>query len=440
MHAMIDTNMYSFQAFCFHKMQYKDGQTVPTARSGHRIVSTHSDVYSYGGYKPVMDEDSDEDSDEDMELESDDQWLATKPLFKELWRFSYVTRQWTRQPLRGVPPPELASHCATLLDNKYLLVFGGTSFPFGETSSNRLSVCNLTTNEWKCITNSDDNEAPIEMYGQALTIDRTSAHIYVCGGTTGHQYAIDVHRFDLQTHLWHCLYSRDINFFEDLFPESRYRHAIVLHKNKLYVIGGGTSFQCFSLSTIPVFDIDLRKWVSIETRSDLNAMIDEGDGYPKSRRCHDCIHIDDFVYLLGGTDNEMIFDDFWRLDLNVMQWTRLNARIPRALYFHSSSVSPTGRLSVFGGVVNTNHIERTNELFTAWLKIPTLKEMAFDAVLHYIHRNRNETKDNVKPIDEILFDLQIPANLRPEYSHRIPTQQPPQPTLNCTVSLTRLPA
>ncbi len=79
--------------------------------------------------------------------------------------------------------------------------------------------------------------------------------------------------------------------------------------------------------------------------------------------------------------------------------------MPRPVYFHSVSVSPFGQMSIFGGVTNTNHKERTNELYTIWLNIPPLKEMAFNAVLHYIEKSKSK-----KSLREIFFELEIPMN------------------------------
>ena len=191
-------------------------------------------------------------------MRHDPDWSATKPLFRELWKFSYVSREWTRVRTSGRPPDELASHCAALITDRYLLVYGGTGVPFGQSSSNKLFVCDLNTNEWNLIecdkyrdnknTNAEIFGYPLEQYGQAMTTDH-SGHIYLVGGTTGFQYTIDVHKLDLKTRLWQNLYHKNqMDYFQ--FPEERYRHEIVLFDNKLYVLGGGTSFLSYPLSKV----------------------------------------------------------------------------------------------------------------------------------------------------------------------------------------------
>ncbi|CAG2106368.1 unnamed protein product [Medioppia subpectinata] len=396
---MDDTNDYTFKVLCFRKIQIK---VVALLIRDPRVDTSGAERT---GARRVG-----------LALRGQHHWWSGRPLFKELWRFSYVTREWTRVELRGQAPDELASHCAALVDTRYLFVFGGTGFPFGESSSNRLSVCNLSSGEWKCVTNSDDTDAPIEQYGQALAVDPNGDSIYVCGGTTGWLYSMSVHRFDLRSHRWHSLYSRGA-YFDNDFPEPRYRHEIVVHENRLYVIGGGTSYKCYKLSKIPVFDVESRQWLAMETKNDLNVMANGVDGYPTRRRCHDCVRADEHtVYVIGGTNNVVIFDDVWRLDLRLMQWTLVPTRLPRAVYFHSASVSSTGRLSVFGGVVLW--LVLLASLLNMWRTEFYGRECLYRNLRQEVMQVAAAVVcglPDLKSVDEILIGLQIPPNIRQTY-------------------------
>ena len=57
-----------------------------------------------------------------------------------------------------------------------------------------------------------------------------------------------------------------------LFP--RYRHELALWQNKLYVLGGGTSFSADRFEDLPTFDISQKKWYYTRTKSDPTATID----------------------------------------------------------------------------------------------------------------------------------------------------------------------
>ncbi|XP_054165614.1 kelch domain-containing protein 10-like [Oppia nitens] len=381
----------------------------PRPRSGHRMVSTDTDCYVFGGYNPNLDSD-----DEDM-IADDHLWRRSRPLFRELWRYSYLTASWSRvEPTGGRPAPRyVASHCATLVGQTYMFVYGGTGYPFGHTSSNKLYAYDLAVNRWQSVAavgnKVQDNshiDCPQPLYGQALTVDQRNNSLYVCGGTTGFDYKIDVHRFDLSTRRWYCLYRKPGHKVGD-FPVERYRHEIVHYSGRLYVIGGGTSEECYSLSMIPVFDIATGKWTEVQTKCDLNVMNEQLSGFPEARRCHGCVrqlftdnnsdadndNNNCIVYVIAGIgDNNNVFDDVWRLDVRQLQWQLMSCRLPRRLYFHSASVSPDGRLSVFGGVVDANHTERTNELLTVWLRIPSLKTISLEAICHYLRRSQPQSR------------------------------------------------
>lgn len=52
---------------------------------------------------------------------------------------------------------------ALLCDN-YLMVYGGTGVPFGQSSSNKLHVCDLRHLHWQEVETTGD--PPLEQYGQ----------------------------------------------------------------------------------------------------------------------------------------------------------------------------------------------------------------------------------------------------------------------------------
>lgn len=116
-------------------------------------------------------------------------------------------------------------------------------------------------------------------------------------------------------------------------------------------------------------------------------MIMESGGYPANRYCHSCVQLPDKphnVVILGGFDGYVVFGDTWMLDLLTFQWKKLtNCNLP-SVYFHSSAITPSGRLLTFGGVVQKNNTkERTSDIYVTWLCVPKLKEICWDAIVHY---------------------------------------------------------
>lgn len=323
---------------------------------------------------------------DDEDLIEDPSWVDSSPMLKELWKFNPFVRVWTKISVTGSPPKQLASHSVVILGNQ-LLVYGGTAYPFGQNSSNRIYTCDLTSGKWKQMhhTNrADDNidDLPPRQYGQAVVLDEANYHFYSIGGTTGHEYSIDVHRFDLLTKRWTCLWKKSTAVGGDVFPEERYRHECVLFDKKIFAFGGGTDHVVFSMKTIPVFDIEAKQWIPLEA----NPGKPVETALPPPRRCHGCVLKDNFVYINGGMNGSTVFRDVWRFDLLTHDWEKINVTLPTPLFFHGVSLSrSTGRMFVFGGVnriVNTVQADvRVNDLYSVYLGIPSLKELAFSAFL-----------------------------------------------------------
>lgn len=167
-----------------------------------------------------------------------------------------------------------------------------------------------------------------------------------------------------------------------VYPEERYRHEVILFDKKLLIFGGGTSSECFGFEKIPVFDLSTKSWRGEETSGD-------GGEYPVSRRCHGCVQMAHLVFVFGGTNGATIFDDVWRLDLDSFTWKKLDVTLPTPLFFHGASLSHSGLLTIFGGVKEINPDPevktRTNDMFQAWLTIPSLQQISWMAFLSYCH-------------------------------------------------------
>lgn len=232
--------MYKFHISQFEEITPRS-QLNPKARSGHRMVADESgDLYSFGGFNVKVSED-------DGELSNDAEWRKYKPLFQELWKFNWRTRRWKKLKTTGDIPDKLVSHCMCYWNGK-IIIYGGTGLPYGDNSSNRLTMYHIANNHWEIIEPlSDPSRSPVEMYGQACCIDEQRGEIYVVGGTNGSQYSLDVHKFNLYTKKWTVLHkSTEV----DYQPGCRYRHEIALYNNKLYVFGGSTSTTYYGFDEV----------------------------------------------------------------------------------------------------------------------------------------------------------------------------------------------
>ena len=168
----------------------------------------------------------------------------------------------------------------------------------------------------------------------------------------------------------------------------------------MFVLGGGTSHTAASFEALPTFDIEARRWFYTRTKADEHVTIDNvgddnddlnsndiacqsDDGYPEARRCHSTVQIGKHVWVFGGYDGDDVFGDAWQLDMSTMQWARLKMELPLPVYFHAMTVSDEGKMVMFGGVDDIEQNTRTDRVFTAWLTVPSLRSMAWEAVCHY---------------------------------------------------------
>ncbi|XP_072418968.1 kelch domain-containing protein 10 isoform X4 [Chiloscyllium punctatum] len=336
------------------------GFTSPPARSGHRCVADNSSLYVFGGYNPDFEE-SGGPGNEDY------------PLFRELWRYHFASGTWQQVGTEGFMPRELAS-MSVVLHGHNLLVFGGTGVPFGESSGNDVHVCNVNYKRWALL--NCRGKKPNRIYGQAMVI--INGYLYIFGGTTGYVYNTDLHRLDLTAREWIQL--KPNNPPSDL-PEERatcifrYRHEIAHDGQRIYILGGGTSWTTYPLDKIHAYNLETNTWEEIQTKPQ------DRTGFPAARRCHSCVQIGHDVYVCGGYNGEVILGDLWKLNLQTFQWTRLPAEMPEPAYFHCAAVTPAGCMYVHGGVVNIHENKRTDSLYKIWLVVPSLFELCWERLL-----------------------------------------------------------
>lgn len=367
----------------------------PEPRSGHRSVCDDANLFSFGGYLKTDLEDNEH------------------RLFEELWCFNFAERRWKLLPTTGTAPQELASHCAGLYGN-YLHIFGGTGVTFGESTSNKLTRCDLRTLMWEEVDTT--GEPPDPQYGQALLLDEPKRHLYVIGGTTGFEFTMDIHRLNLITKAWELVYACKGD--QPSEPQPRYRHEVAFDGKNIYVFGGGTSLTAFSLKVVPTFNTETGKWTMIKTkRSEVGRGTSSGDqevpGFPSRRKCHTSVQLGNDVFICGGCVGSKVYDDLWRFHIPTRQWYYIPVKMPLPLSFHTACLTPSGCMYLFGGVTSIERSQRTNKVFKIWLKIPKLKEICWEALLSSSENVRKTTR-------EALMEVGIPT----EFVNRVHPSPP----------------
>jgi len=363
----------------YFKMKWKIEKTcrkgeAPRARSGHRIVYYNGQIFTFGGYNPES---------------------TAEQLFKELWKFNLITKTWQSIKITGDIPNTLASHTARfcMLEGKpTMIVYGGTGHNFGENNSNFTNLCDLSTGHWTTLgvryEESEEIDRPAELYGQAVCLVQ-NRYLYTIGGTTGHFYQMDVNRLDLVTKKWKLLKkgTNGLGMLENQphEPAARYRHEVVEFKNKLYVLGGGTAQDNDGFDVIYAFDLATNSWINKATHGDSSIPIDESieEQYPEPRKCHTCAQNGQYVYLLGGYNNTIIFSDIWRIDLTDLQWRKMPQALEKPVYFHDSVLTDEGQVVIFGGVESVESNKRTNQVQSCYIQVPALRHLSWKSMNNF---------------------------------------------------------
>lgn len=226
---------------CQNEASSEVKRETPKPRSGHRIVCNESSVFSFGGYNPSLNPSDEED------LASDNIWLESKPLFKELWKYNISTRTWIKLNVDDIP--NILASNAVLLSGQLLIVYGGTGVPFGANCSNDLFICDLRKdNNLKFNLVAASGNCPPPQYGQAIVL--INNYLYTIGGTTGYEYTCDIHRLNVRDGIWEEVYTCT---GADSEPSGRYRHEVAFDERKIYVLGGGTAREAFGFNVSSSF-------------------------------------------------------------------------------------------------------------------------------------------------------------------------------------------
>lgn len=314
---------------------------IPTKRSGHRAVCNTENLWIWGGFCPIRELD-----DEERNSETD-----RSPLFPELWRFNFSTRRWTLLDTSGdIPHKFVASHSTILFGSSTLIVFGGTGYPFGESLSNSLYLCNLNTLVWKKY--ELKGEKPLPLYGSSLLM--VGDYLYILFGTNAVHYCSNVYRVNIKTLESVKLFDSidlienssfsQLNKLNQLYPNGflygRYRQEVIHYDNKMYTFGGGKiDGDAHPFDNLPVFNIETNKWEFVSTLPDLNT-----NTYPEKRKFHSCLRVDHFAYMFGGMycnlEDNWVFRSVdncvWQLNMIDLRWRRLNMPMTCLTSFHAA--------------------------------------------------------------------------------------------------------
>ncbi|KAE9421456.1 hypothetical protein Angca_002219, partial [Angiostrongylus cantonensis] len=158
----------------------------PAPRSGHRIFTDDQFLYVVGGFDRTVDE-------------------REGRIYKEVWRYSLFTHEWSRMEVRGDFPTALASFALSQTSpySNHVILFGGTAVPFGMSTSSSVHLISFDDDSNSLLSRALPVEGEkLATYGHAMLRGSDPNTFYVIGGTTGHNFFLDVDKLAYENGKW----------------------------------------------------------------------------------------------------------------------------------------------------------------------------------------------------------------------------------------------
>ncbi len=217
----------------------------PSARHEHAMARVGDHFYVYGGI------------------------LADDSHSNELWFHNTTNSQWQLRGGAGsVEPPGLASHTLTLVENRWLYLFGGRT-EAGEFSSAMYRIDTRDESSvWEEVHARGGKEADRRLVGHSTVYHSEAKSLLVFGG-----FLPDYARFPKRMNFLHA-YHIEENYWSQIFyeavdnyypPKDRSYHSAQIMGNYMVVFGGNTHIHheeeiCYD-NEIYFYHLGCHRWV-----------------------------------------------------------------------------------------------------------------------------------------------------------------------------------
>jgi N-acetylneuraminic acid mutarotase len=251
--------------------------------------------------------------------------------FRDLYIFDADTMYWSNPETTGDVPTPRRAHSCTLVEGRYLYVFGGGD---GPNYFNDLHILNTDTLTWTSPKQQGDVPGPRRAHTTCLF----NRYLYLFGGGDGSRALNDVYRLDtsdMNTLKWQKLEP------EGPIPTSRGYHTSTLVGSKLVVFGGSDGHECFS--DCHILDLVSLTWTAV--------VLDQ----PVPRLSHTATLVGSYLFIIGGHDGTRYSNEVLLLNLVTMTWEtrKIHGKPPSGRGYHTS-VLYDSRLFLYGGYDGQN--------------------------------------------------------------------------------------
>ncbi|XP_014295758.1 kelch domain-containing protein 10 homolog isoform X2 [Microplitis demolitor] len=376
--------MYVFKPFAFTECKNKKSKLKPSPRTFPSIFCDEKHLYSFSGYRYVLNQSTTIDFD-------------NPKIIEEILKFNLATSTWTCLPNQQHLPTKKEMVLGVTLKADKLIV---ATWIQNYRPKSFIYICDLK-DEYKVIKLTTKGPIPKRLFSHNFI--SYGSYLY----TIGTDNDLGVFRINPIIGNWEKLHPEN----GDDFPERYEDVELAFDGKKIFVFFVKLpSVKISELKTIHAYDIEQNRWFILNTIGDLN----NAEPFPDGRINFGTGQLIDLesknvnIIISGGINNTKMYDDVWQLNLHTLQWTcfkRFGLCLPKPICEHDAAISSSGKMFIFGGRIKSvyDSLNGVNKLYSAWIKIPKLTNICWEAVNYYY-------KDLDIKTSEELYQLGLPVN------------------------------
>lgn len=264
---------------------------------------------------------------------------------------------WSRAPVSGAPHPPFRAHTATLIGSS-IYVFGGCD---SGACFNDLYIFDGDSFHWSKPHVVGDIPVPL----RAMTCTAVGKKLVVFGGGDGPAYYNDVYVLDTVNFKW-----TKPRIVGDQIPSKRRAHTACLHKNGIYVFGGGDGVRALNdIWRLDVSDMTKMSW-KLVSDPERGGPGKSRELRPKARGYHTANMVNNNLIVFGGSDGGECFNDVWVYDVEVGVWKCANLPVAYRRLSHTATIVGSYLFVIGGhdGNEYSNEVLLLNLVTMAWDK------------------------------------------------------------------------
>jgi len=258
---------------------------------------------------------------------------------KEMWCYQFDQKKWQK----SLPSNKALTEHTGVVYKDNMFIFGGNG-GLVENYSNTILSYPLPYKPDSVFTSLGNLQgAPTARSGHTAVVYKDS--MYIFGGWNGHTSLGDFYSYNFEMKSWKKLDSNGT------IPSKRRMHSAIVYKDNMYLFGGFDEERTArSYNELYQYDFKTNTWEMINCRGKI----------PCGRSRAGVTIQNNHMYIIGGWDRIVHFDDVYKLDLDKFIWYNERNDMNRKIA-QQSCITMEDWMVMYGGKINkdTNAKEMT---------------------------------------------------------------------------------